>query len=868
MGMSSSQARLLNLTTRMHQIEYKAAKIEAEKLQLANKSRRAFLEYQNALEQMKIQAKILNPNASVTAVDICLNTLSIDGKTRYLKDIDTDKLYIPKSLADKYHLDDSGVIGTEYQFMDNAGFETMITSFSTVPNGDATYSYTAAGTTNLGLTQRDVPMIDDSVDIGAKIDTETHKTPEGQTADISQLSDDITAFDSNTTYTINSAAGLLKLQTLVNKGVDTQGINFVLTDTIDMSNVSGWVGIGVENTSNTALRKSFKGIFDGNNYSITGLHGTDGLFACIEGNAMYENGEINGKNNEPMYGVVKDLLIETSNTGVNAGNNTSNNGILAGYTKNAYISNVNVSGKITGGQWTGGLVGQNEGGIITHSSSRVDVNGKNCVGGLIGHDTSGTILYSVASGNVKGTSSHVGGLIGHEYNGGNSYIAYCIANGSVSTTQSNKSTLGGFIGTIDTSAAHGSQATVENSYYNNNGSLEAIGQGDSHGQTPGSSGVTGTTKTINTTKIELPTKDSIKSSILYALDKAEIPTDTIEQNIDTWLNKFYVENNIYTDHTLVETALKLASINDYLNDYLVNGSDSGIADALKQDIENDTMTATRNYQNNYVVDTPYKYSAYVADTDVPATKTLNLNTGDIENINANLYTAFRKYGYTADMKYVADITNLKEWLTTKYGSDDRQLAEINKYTTDYLNGNNDGSELVNLYNAYHNTDKYNMPYTYATNCTSYNIEPTHQEQTYETGWDMENPDIVEALRFWEAAQHGYIIVSDEMSASKEWLDNMINIGNTVLIEYNKKETVYFDTSVATNTALQEVEDETNLRKAEAKYEADMRRIDMKDRKYDYDLAALEAERNAIKQEMETLKTVAKDNVDRTFRLFG
>jgi len=68
--------------------------------------------------------------------------------------------------------------------------------------------------------------------------------------------------------------------------------------------------------------------------------------------------------------------------------------------------------------------------------------------------------------------------------------------------------------------------------------------------------------------------------------------------------------------------------------------------------------------------------------------------------------------------------------------------------------------------------------------------------------------------------------------------------------------------------LQEVDDEKELRKAEAKYEADMRQIDMKDRKFDYDLAALDAERNAIKSEMETLKTVAKDNVDRTFKLFG
>ena len=59
-----------------------------------------------------------------------------------------------------------------------------------------------------------------------------------------------------------------------------------------------------------------------------------------------------------------------------------------------------------------------------------------------------------------------------------------------------------------------------------------------------------------------------------------------------------------------------------------------------------------------------------------------------------------------------------------------------------------------------------------------------------------------------------------------------------------------------------------MKKAEAQYEADMKRIDMKDRRYDTQLAALDNERNAVKQEMETVKTVAKDNVDRTFRLFS
>ena len=58
MGLASSQARLLNLTTRMHQIEYKAAKLEAEKLQMANESTRVYEDYLEALEKTKIQKKI------------------------------------------------------------------------------------------------------------------------------------------------------------------------------------------------------------------------------------------------------------------------------------------------------------------------------------------------------------------------------------------------------------------------------------------------------------------------------------------------------------------------------------------------------------------------------------------------------------------------------------------------------------------------------------------------------------------------------------------------------------------------------------------------------------------------------------------
>ena len=119
--------------------------------------------------------------------------------------------------------------------------------------------------------------------------------------------------------------------------------------------------------------------------------------------------------------------------------------------------------------------------------------------------------------------------------------------------------------------------------------------------------------------------------------------------------------------------------------------------------------------------------------------------------------------------------------------------------------------------------------------------------------------------------------ADNSTAVETVITNLINSGDVTIVtkrsngEFATEDEFDFadyETSVSTNTGLQEVTDEVNLRKAEAKYEADMKRIDLKDRKYDTDLAALDTERNAIKQEMETLKTVAKENVERTFKLFS
>jgi len=80
---------------------------------------------------------------------------------------------------------------------------------------------------------------------------------------------------------------------------------------------------------------------------------------------------------------------------------------------------------------------------------------------------------------------------------------------------------------------------------------------------------------------------------------------------------------------------------------------------------------------------------------------------------------------------------------------------------------------------------------------------------------------------------------------------------------------YFNSStVATDTQMGEAADDIELAVAEVEYESDMKKINAKDKKYDTELSTLENQRSAMKEEMDSLKTVINDNIQRTFKLFS
>ncbi|HBN86315.1 MAG TPA: hypothetical protein DDZ89_21025, partial [Clostridiales bacterium] len=114
-------------------------------------------------------------------------------------------------------------------------------------------------------------------------------------------------------------------------------------------------------------------------------------------------------------------------------------GLVGENLEDGIITGSSSTGSVTAGNYTGGLIGCNSGEITRcHSSSTV--NGDSNVGGLVGNN-GGPITESYSTGNVTGSSSDVGGLVG--YNGETITSSYSTG------TVTGYSNVGGLVGRND-----------------------------------------------------------------------------------------------------------------------------------------------------------------------------------------------------------------------------------------------------------------------------------------------------------------------------------------------------------------------------------------------------------------------------------
>ena len=248
--------------------------------------------------------------------------------------------------------------------------------------------------------------------------------------------------ESNGSYTVTSADGLMNIAKLVNGG--KSDINITLDTDIDLTG-KDWTPIG------TDYDNSYKGTFDGGGHTITGLTFTTndnyvGLFGYLN-----------------RAGTVKNVVME----GVQITCNQIYGGSIGGVVGFSWgtIENCSVSGSVSGTVYVGGVVGDQIGGSITGCSSSATVKGTVDVGGVAGQtNSSATLTACYATGNVTieiNPKKNIAGgsLVG--MNAGSSLLA-CYATGNVTSTGSSTGYMhiGGFLGNNYT--------TVTACYWKNN----------------------------------------------------------------------------------------------------------------------------------------------------------------------------------------------------------------------------------------------------------------------------------------------------------------------------------------------------------------------------------------------------------------
>lgn len=233
--------------------------------------------------------------------------------------------------------------------------------------------------------------------------------------------------ESNGSYTVYNADGLMNVAELVNGG--KTDINITLDKNIDLTG-KDWTPIG------TDYDNLYKGTFDGGGHTITGLTVTTndrfvGLFGRL--------GEA---------GTVKNVVMEGIQ--ITSNHMFGNTGGVAGYSDGT-IENCSVSGSVSGTLYVGGVVGDQWGASITGCSSSATVKGTRYVGGVAGGTNAGaTLTACYATGNVTieidpAKNIAGGSLVG--MNAGSSLLA-CYATGNVTSTGSSTGNvhIGGFLG--------------------------------------------------------------------------------------------------------------------------------------------------------------------------------------------------------------------------------------------------------------------------------------------------------------------------------------------------------------------------------------------------------------------------------------
>ena len=117
MGMAASQARLLTITARMHDVEYQAQSIQNAKIQLATQSDQIYQNYLEALDATTLTIKDYEGNTIAANFNNLFGIDAVDTKDKYALFDDRGRLVVEDEIATAYNeFKNSGAESDAYAF--------------------------------------------------------------------------------------------------------------------------------------------------------------------------------------------------------------------------------------------------------------------------------------------------------------------------------------------------------------------------------------------------------------------------------------------------------------------------------------------------------------------------------------------------------------------------------------------------------------------------------------------------------------------------------------------------------------------------------------------------------------------------------
>lgn len=250
----------------------------------------------------------------------------------------------------------------------------------------------------------------------------------------------------NDPYQINTAEELAYFAKTVNEGQPYNGLYIVLKNDLDLNNQE-WTPIGKS-------RNPFKGNFDGDNHTVTGMKISGALdYVGLFGECTRYN----------VYSAIKNITVKDSVI-----NGKSGVGAIVGSAVEINIENCrSIANKINGQRRVGGICGYfcgySHGGKVSQCYNSSEVSGKRSAGGIAGMGDRCTAENCLNTGEIKVTTtqdeSTGGGIFGF-FDGSiaSASITACVNLGKVSGGES----FGGIVGSTDSE----STGHISNCYYN------------------------------------------------------------------------------------------------------------------------------------------------------------------------------------------------------------------------------------------------------------------------------------------------------------------------------------------------------------------------------------------------------------------